>query len=217
MPVMTRHYKEDQSTLRDRFGDNYRRILVLLLLMFLALIIFAREGIVILGGVQYLPALSVILPVIIAFVARVLFELWAGGVLLPSHKDWDYLAFFIIVAVTTSSLSWILISIGWGPLGAAVGLALGSWLGVIYVAWRVIGRGDMNMLVRDTVVALFLLFPAVLIYIISPNIYIRLVFFVLISLCTLAISIRLGILPPSVLKKTILIFLYRRKEIVDKL
>lgn len=141
LPLMSRLAREDRERFQQLLPTNLSQILVIFWLAVGILVLFAREAILVMAGPDYLPALSLVPPLVLAFFVQAVFTMLNTSALVPTGNDRWFLGSVLLgrglsLAMMMAVLLWSG-DISLGVWGFALGLLPGLVCMVLAVRARV--------------------------------------------------------------------------------
>ena len=159
LPLMSRLARDDPETFRLAFPANFCQVVTVFWLGVGLVILFAREITLILAGQQYLGALPLLPPLVLAFFVQALFSMLNTGVLVPTDNDRWFLA-AVVAGRAISMLLFVGALIQFADMHvSAWGMFLGLVVGLITMLWAVTKRAGIDLLRCDFLPLVVMMLP----------------------------------------------------------
>lgn len=200
-PVMSKKFVEEVYSFRESFKTNYKKIFALIFFVGISAIFFSREVTLLFVGPKYAPSFSILPCLIFAFLVYSLINVIGSSVLVPSGNEKYALYGYTILVFTSIVPAYLLVSMGLGLKGAAVGTLIGPVVAIIYYAVITYKRLEIDIFSKGINYLIVCLMPLIGVYFLSSNLALKITIFFIVSLIYLCVLVKLRIVDIQKLRK----------------
>ena len=181
-PSMSEQYTYGMDSLRHAVEIGSSKVLAIVGYLAVALIVFAREVTLLIGGNTYLPALQIMSLMISAFFCYAVLDIASASVLIPLDARRRYIQAYTILLGVSGICIVSLVLGGYGILGAALGMVCGAFAALIFITVTMHREFGIVFIGKGLLLAFATLIPALIAQLIWTTLWSRGLLFLLSSL-----------------------------------